>query len=370
MTSTDPNEQQKNSFPETQYEQTAHRPWVEIQGSGGLAQWLLEQQVSLAFSTYQSGKIFFVGTGPQGALSVFERTFDRAMGFYGNDQTLWLSTSYQLWRFENALPPDRLYDGRDRLFVPRIAYTTGDLDIHDIIVEKSGRIVFAATQLSCLGTISNRFSVTPLWQPPFISCLVPEDRCHLNGLAERDGQARYVTAVSRSDSSGGWRQDRSDGGLVIDVTTNQVIGEGLSMPHSPRWYQGQLWLLNSGRGEFGRLNLQSGRYEPVAFCPGYIRGLSFVGNYAIVGLSRPRHDKNFGGLPLEQELSKRNCVTECGLRIIDLRTGDCVHSLRIEGDVTEIYDVVVMKGASRPMALGLKTDEIKVLLSLDEQGKL
>jgi uncharacterized protein (TIGR03032 family) len=251
-----------------------------------------------------------------------------------------------------------------------MACTTGDLDIHDIIVEKSGRIVFAATQLSCLGTISNRFSVTPLWQPPFISCLVPEDRCHLNGLAERDGQARYVTAVSRSDSIGGWRQHRSDGGIVMDVSTNQVIGEGLSMPHSPRWYQGQLWLLNSGRGDFGRLDLQSGRYEPVAFCPGYIRGLSFVGNYAVVGLSRPRHDKNFGGLPLELELSKRNCFAECGLRIVDLRNGDCVHSLWIEGDVTEIYDVVVMKGTSRPMALGLKTNEIKVLLSLDEAGKL
>ena len=324
----------------------------------------------IAFSTYQTGKIFFIGTGPQATLSVFERTFDRAMGFYGTDQTLWLSTSFQLWRFENALQPDRLYDGRDRLFVPRVAYTTGDLDIHDIIVEKTGRIVFAATQLSCLGTISNRFSVTPLWQPPFISRLVPEDRCHLNGLAERDGQARYVTTVSRSDTSGGWREDRSDGGLVIDVATNQVIGEGLSMPHSPRWYQGQLWVLNSGRGNFGRLDLQTGRYEPLAFCPGYIRGLPFIGNFAVVGLSKPRHDKNFGGLPLEQELSKRNCVAECGLRIIDLRTGETLHWLRIEGDVTEIYDVVVLKGAMRPMAFGLKTDEIKSLISLDEPGKL
>src|SRR5271170_7560719 len=85
-------------------------PWVEITSDCRFADFLAEQQVSLA---------------------VFERTFDRCMGLWADGQTLWMSTRYQLWRFENTLRPGELYQGHDRLYVPRVGYTTGDLDIHD-----------------------------------------------------------------------------------------------------------------------------------------------------------------------------------------------------------------------------------------------
>jgi uncharacterized protein (TIGR03032 family) len=292
------------------------------------------------------------------------------MGMCGDGERLWLSTKYQLWRFENALKPGELYQERDRLYVPRIAYTTGDIDLHDVAVENSGRIVFVATSMCCLGTISDRYSFQPLWQPPYISKLVPEDRCHLNGLALRDGKARYVTSVSRSDVADGWRARRNDGGVVIDVVSNEIVCEGLSMPHSPRWYRDQLWVLNSGCGEFGRVNLETGQFEALAFCPGYLRGLAFVGDYAVVSLSQPRHDKTFNGLRLEAELAKRDAVAQCGLQVIDLKTGDIAHWLKVENTVTEIYDVVALPGALRPMALGLKNDEIERLLVLDQAGTL
>ena len=227
------------------------------------------------------------------------------MGLYGNAQTLWLGTRYQLWRFENMLPAGQFHEGYDRLYVPRIGYTTGDLDIHDIAVEDSGRVVFAATACNCLATLSPRRSFQPLWLPPFISKLATEDRCHLNGLALRDGKARYVTAVSSSDVVDGWRDRRTAGGCVIDVTSGDVVAEGLSMPHSPRWYRERLWVLNSGKGEFGWVDLAAGRFEPIAFCPGYLRGLAFAGDHAIVSLSQPRHDKTFGGLPLDDELARK-----------------------------------------------------------------
>lgn len=89
-------------------------------------------------------------------------------------------------------------------------------------------------------------------------------------MALREGQPAYVTAVSQSDMAEGWREKRSDGGCVIDVGSNEVIASGLSMPHSPRWYQDKLWLLNSGTGEFGYVDMQRGSFEPVAFCPGYL----------------------------------------------------------------------------------------------------
>ena len=348
---------------------SAEKPWLDVYGSRSLPDWLARQGVSLAFSTYQSGKLFFIGSHA-GQLSIFERTFDRAMGLCGDAQTLWLSTRYQLWRFENMVPAGQLYEGRDRLFVPRVGYTTGDIDIHDVVVEDSGRVVFVATTCGCLATVSLQRSFQPLWKPPFISKLATEDRCHLNGLALRDGKARYVTSVSRSDVVDGWRNRRADGGCVMDVTTDTVVAEGLSMPHSPRWYREQLWVLNSGKGEFGRVDLATGRFEPIAFCPGYLRGLAFAGDYAIVTLSQPRHDKTFGGLALDDELIRRDADAQCGLQIIDLKSGDVAHWLKIEGEVSEIYDVIALSGVVRPMALGFKTDEIQRLLVPDEQGVL
>jgi uncharacterized protein (TIGR03032 family) len=345
-------------------------PWVQVLGSRHIASWLAEQRVSLAFTTYQTSKVFFIGVKPDGQLAVFERTFNRCMGLWGDGQTLWMNSLYQLWRFENVLRPGQLHNGYDRLYLPRIGYTTGDLDIHDIAVEATGRIVFVNTKFGCLATLSMRDSFTPLWRPPFVSRLAAEDRCHLNGLALSEGKARYVTAVSTSDVADGWRDRRRDGGVVIDVVTNRVLVSGLSMPHSPRVHRGQLWLLNSGAGFLGNIDASFSSFVPLTFCPGYLRGLTFVGDYAVVGLSRPRHDKTFGGLPLEENLAKRGAEAQCGLQVIDLRNGDVLHWIRLEGMVSELYDVVALPGVVRPMALGFKTDEIQRLLSIDEEGML
>jgi uncharacterized protein (TIGR03032 family) len=349
---------------------TAAEPWVEVTSSRYFADWLGEQQVSLAFTTYQTGKLFLVGRHPSGQLAVFERTFNRCMGLWADGQTLWMSSLYQLWRFENALRPGELHQGCDRLYIPRIGYTTGDLDIHDIAVEASGRVVFVATGFGCLATLSSRYSCTPLWRPAFLSKLAAEDRCHLNGLALEDGRPRYVTIVAASDVIDGWRDRRREGGCVLEVPSSEVVVSGLSMPHSPRVARGRLWLLNSGTGFFGRVDPSSRTFEPLTFCPGYLRGLTWVGDYAVVGLSRPRRDKTFGGLALEQELARRGAEARCGLQVIDLRSGDVAHWLRLEGMVSELYDVVSLPRVVRPMALGFKTDEIQRVIALDDERAL
>ncbi len=339
-------------------------PTLEITGSRQFNAWLAEQGVSLAFTTYQTGKLFLVGLQPDGRLSVFERTFNRAMGLWAHPDYLYMSSLYQLWRFENALELGQLQNGYDRLYVPQVGYTTGDIDIHDIAVDRNGRVVFVNTLFNCLATVSERHSFVPLWKPPFISRLAAEDRCHLNGLAMEDGHPRYVTAVSQTDIVDGWRDRRHNGGCVIDVQTDTVILSGFSMPHSPRLYQSKLWLLNSGVGEFGYVDREKGVFEPVTFCPGYMRGLAFSGDFAVVGLSRPRQNKTFSGLPLDDNLRARDAEARCGLQVIDLRTGDIVHWLRIEGIVQELYDVTVLPGVHRPMALGFKTDEIRRILTI------
>jgi uncharacterized protein (TIGR03032 family) len=332
--------------------------------------WLAEHRVSLAFSTYQTGKLFLIGLSAADRLSVFERTFNRAMGLWSDGQTLWLAAAFQLWRFENALRRGEVLDGFDGLYVPRMAYTTGDVDVHDVAVDGDGRAVFVSTLFNCLATVSDCVNFTPLWQPPFVSKLAAEDRCHLNGLALEGGRPRFVTACSQSDVVDGWREVRRDGGCVMDVQSNEIVATGLAMPHSPRWYQRQLWLLNSGQGQFGRIDLRSGAFEPITFCPGYARGLAFHENCAVIGTSRPR-EATFQGLPLDTNLVERKTTARTGLQIVDLATGDIVHWLRIEGVVEELYDVVVLPNVVRPKALGFKTDEIRrnVWIDIDGQRK-
>ena len=350
----------------------AVEPRLEISGSRQLTNWMTDQKVSLGFTTYQTGKVFLIGLKPEDRLSVFERTFNRCMGLCSDNdgQTLWMSSLYQLWRFENALEPGQSADGYDRLYVPQVGFTTGDIDVHDVAVDVDGRVIFVNTLFGCLSTMSETHSFRPLWKPPFISRLAAEDRCHLNGMAMKDGRPKWVTTVSQSDVNDGWRDRRRDGGCVIDVESNEVVVDGLSMPHSPRWYRDRLWVLDSGNGYFGYVDFEKRKFERVTFCPGYQRGMAFAGDYAIVGLSRPRHNKTFSGLALDDELKSRDAEARCGLQVIDLRSGDVVHWLRIEGIVEELYDVIALPGVVRPMMIGFKTDEIRRTLSIGPDAEL
>ena len=340
-------------------------PLFEITTSRHLLAWLAEQKLSLALTTYQIGKLFLLGLKANGDLSIFERTFNRCMGLCPTNNGFYMSSLHQVWRFENLFTQGQQQDGYDRLYVPQVGNTTGDLDIHDMAVDAEGRLLFVNTLFGCLATLSQTHSFRPLWRPPFLSKLAAEDRCHLNGLALQDGQAAYVTAVGESDVVDGWREHRSGGGIVMDLRSDEVVARGLSMPHSPRWHRDKLWLLNSGTGEFGHLEPDSGRFVPVTFCPGYLRGLCFHGDYALVGLSRPRHNRTFSGLALDEALRSRKAEARCGVQVIDLRTGDAVHWLRIEGIVDELYEVIALPGVRRPMALGFKTDEIQRVISVE-----
>ena len=346
----------------------ASRPPLELLASPHLLGWLNDADVSLAFTTYQTNRLFLVGLKPDGRLSTFERLFDRPMGLHATPERLLMSTRWQLWELHNALPEGELHDGFDRLFVPRRAHTTGALDVHDIAIDGTGRVVFVNTAYSCLATPSERYSFAPLWQPPFISRLAPEDRCHLNGLAMRDGVPAYVTSVSRSDVVGGWRERREAGGCLIDVASGELVSTELSMPHSPRCYRDRIWLLNSGTGELGYVDPDRGSFEPIVFCPGFLRGLTFVGDYAIVGLSKPRHERTFSGLPLDERLAEKDAEARCGLQVVDLNRGLVVHWLELEGVVVELYDVQALPGVKRPTALGFRSDEIQRLITLDEQA--
>ena len=231
-------------------------------------------------------------------------------------------------------------------------------------MDGDGRLVFVNTLFNCLAYLSRDYSFHPAWKPEFVSAYVPEDRCHLNGLAIEDGRPAYVTAVSKSDAADGWRDGRKDGGVVIDVRTNEVVCEGLSMPHSPRMHGKTLWVQDSGTGYLGRVDIRSGRFEPVVLCPGFLRGMTIVGNFAVACISKGRDGDSFGDLDLEKNLKNRDTDARCGIVVIELTSGNILHWLRLEGVVEELFGVTALPGITNPRAVGFKSDEIARTISL------
>jgi uncharacterized protein (TIGR03032 family) len=310
---------------------------------------------SLVVSTYQANKLLAVrAQGP--GLSVLVRTFDRPMGIAVDQRRLALGARNQIWTFRNApdiaqqLEPKGVHDA---CFLPRSAHITGDIGIHEI-AWAGDELWLVSTRFSCLATRSDDYSFVPRWRPSFVSGLAAEDRCHLNGLAMRDAKPAFVTALGKTDTPGGWRPTKSDSGIVIDLASGELVSHGLSMPHSPRWHDGRLWVLESGTGGVVQVDLATGRRETVVQLPGFARGLTLVGRYAFVGLSRVRPTSAMDGVPI----AERRDELKCGLAVVDLQRGACIGLLEFQTAIEEIFDVQLVSGLRFPEVVGFQNDTV------------
>jgi uncharacterized protein (TIGR03032 family) len=312
---------------------------------------LNELGISLLVSTYQAGKLVMLR--PDGdRLNTHFRGFDKPMGLAVAGDRLAIGTGLEIWEYHNApavarrLPPAGTHDA---CFLPRSSVCTGDIQIHEM-AWAGDELWFVNTRFSCLCTRSPWHSFQPRWRPPFVTALAPEDRCHLNGLGlAPDGlgglEPRFVTALGTTDTPDGWRDNKNSGGVVLDVPSGAVIAGGLSMPHSPRWYDGRLWVLESGAGGVGHVDLGTGRYESLARLPGFTRGLDFHGGLAFVGLSQVRESAVFSGISIAELPLAERC---CGVWVLDAASGSTVAFLKFEDAVQEIFSVQVLPGVRSP----------------------
>ncbi len=328
---------------------------IDCSITDGFAAWMEQCGGIVAVSTYQAGKVGMFGwDGRQ--VTLVMREFDKPLGMAWDAGRLAIAGRHHVWRLADApsLAPSYLPDqpGRyDALYLPRAAHFTGDVNAHDVAFGDDGLWLVNA-RFSCLATVSEAYSFAPRWQPPFITELVPEDRCHLNGLAMRDGSPAYVTALGASNEVGGWRPDKAQGGVVIDVASGEIVARGLSMPHSPRWRDGALWVLNSGAGELCRIDPATGARDVVCALAGYTRGLAFAGDYAIVGLCKIRERHIFGGLPVQERFPSLRCAVV----LVDLRSGEEAGAVEFTAGCHELYDTLFIPGPRRPMILNAERE--------------
>jgi uncharacterized protein (TIGR03032 family) len=321
--------------------------------------------LSIAVTTYQAGKLVLLRPESHDGHPVVNthfRNFLKPMGFAWERGRFAVGTASEVWEFHDIPAVARKLESHssapcDAVFLPRSCHMTGDVQIHEMAWVPPRRsattpdgadlsdLWFVNTRFSCLARCSDVFSFVPQWRPPFITALAPEDRCHLNGLCLRDGSVRYVTALGDTDTPAGWRENKRAGGVLIDLNSNEMITRGLSMPHSPRWHDGKLWLLESGNGGLGVVDERNGRYQEVCRLPGFTRGIDFAGPFAFVGLSQVRESAVFSGIAIAEKPQEERC---CGVWIVDTRSGGIAGFVKFTDAVQEIFAVQALTGLRWP----------------------
>lgn len=308
--------------------------------SEGIPELLFNLRCTVALSTYQAGKVIFISAKDRLGLIQLPRTFKKPMGMAIAGKKMAIATRNEVVTLVNtpslAATFPKQPNTYDALYLPRSVYFTGELDIHDLAFTQNGLIAIN-TRFSCISKITEAFSFEPVWKPYFITTMNPTDQCHLNGMAIEGESIQYVTALGQTNEDGGWRKNKAQGGILMHVHSQEVILKNLPMPHSPRMYDGKLYVLLSGSGELIQVDAQAGTYQVVQKMKGFVRGMDKVGDYIFIGLSKLRTTSEaFGDLPIAKE------SVFCGVVVIQHSTGRMVGYIKYENSVEEIYDVRIL----------------------------
>ncbi len=322
---------------------------VRFEYSENLPSILADLNCSLLVSTYKTGNLVCIA-GNHNRLTPSFHSFERPMGLAVNDNGIAVGAKSQIWFLRSAPEIAARYQplGRhDASYLTRYSHFTGDIHGHEI-AWAGKELWIVNTLFSCLCSLHPSYNFAPRWRPLFITALVPEDRCHLNGLAVADGQPRFVSAMAETNSRQGWRPVKNSGGCVIDVPSGTTITRGLTMPHSPRIANGKLFVLHSGLGRLETVEPSSGLREVVCELPGYARGLAIHGSTAFIGLSKIRASSAWQGVPIAADPGR----LKCGVWAVDLDSGKTVAQFEFTSTVEELFDVQVLAGVRSPLLSG------------------
>jgi uncharacterized protein (TIGR03032 family) len=343
---------------------TEELPPFSCSATPGFIRILHELRVSVLITTYQAGKVVLLSAKNDHQLIQFPRTFKKPMGVALSGQRLAIATANEVVVFANAPGQAEHYPKKpnvyDAMYLPRAKYYTGGLDIHDIQFTKAG-LLAVNTQFSCVSLIDDEFSFKEVWRPSFITNHVPEDYCHLNGMVVVNDRPKYLTALGETNSLRGWRPTKANGGILIDADTQDILLRNLPMPHSPRLYGGELFVLLSGTGELVRVDVAKRSYEAIHQFNGFVRGMDRFGDFLFIGLSKLRTTSTaFGDLPIAAH------SPFCGVAIFHLPSRKVIGELKYESSVEEIYEVKVLANSVRPTILSIDKNEHEGVIMLHD----
>lgn len=108
-------------------------------------------------------------------------------------------------------------------------------------------------------------------------------------------------------------------GVIFSGKTREPIVYGLTRPHSARLHKNQLYVDNSGYGQF--VLVKDGKLIVLSNLPGWTRGLGFYEDIAFVGTSQviSRFRQYAPGLDVDKSL--------CGIHAVDIKTGNVLGSI-------------------------------------------
>jgi len=325
---------------------------------------LLQQlNTTLVYSTYQAGKLVFLSPVGTEKLVQLPRTFNKPMGFgfHSDGQKMALATADEVIVFANSPSLAQHYprspEKYDALFVPRMTLYTGALDVHDLHWGADDKLYGVNTLFSCLCTFDSNYNFTPYWTPPQITEMASEDRCHLNGLALKNGTPKYATAFNRGNTAQSWRENINETGVVWDIDENAIIAEGLGMPHSPNLYDGELYVLTSANGELIKINPSTGSKEVVFQMDAFLRGMTKVGDYLFIAHSKLRQNSStFAQLDISKKANRS------GIVVLHLPSKSIQGEIQYQSSVDEIYEIHALPNVLRPNILNTKKEDHKLSL--------
>lgn len=321
---------------------------------------LFKLNCSIAVTTYQAGKLVFLSAKDEESIIQLPRTFDKPMGIAVDSvkDKLALACKEEVMVFANSKDLAEYYPTApqkyDALYMPRVTYHTGPLDIHDLYFGEGNQLYAVNTLFSCVMKVDDDYNFTPYWKPNFIDKLVSEDRCHLNGMAMLNGKPKYATAFNTGNSFQSWRENVTTTGVIIDIETNELIVEGLGMPHSPRIYNGELYCLLSATGELIKVDVTEKSYEVVLKIPGFVRGMDLHKDYLFVGLSKLRKNSSTFA-----KLNFADSANEAGIVIVHLPTASIAGKITYQTSLDEIYDIHILADKKRPNILNTLSQDYK-----------
>jgi len=321
---------------------------------------LKKNKISILLTTYQPGKLIIIS--PENDLLLQKPiSFKKPMGIaiQGNklavacqDEIIIFSKNENVGSFINKDSTNF-----DSIFLQRSSYHTGTLDIHDLDFG-DGLLWGVNTLFSCLSIFDINHSFKPKWKPNFISNLVPEDKCHLNGMEMVDSLPKYATSLSIDDTKQGWRINKLNTGVLIEVPTGEIILSNLSMPHSPRIYKNELYLLESGKGTLVKVNTTKKIVEVIYNFNCFIRGLAFSNGIAFIGKSLIRDDSvDFNHLEIKE--NSKNA----GVIMFNLETMSIIGEINYEKDIQELYDIQILENSLNPIIISNELKEYNDIIT-------